>query len=348
MSRLPLSALKYLYVLTLPLVVATAFLQQGWTSFLPLVYAFGIIPLLELGFRPTGGNLDAVEEALAKRDPWYDWVVYLMVPLQVGFVFFFLWIWQTTPLALYEQVGLIFALGLMCGVLGINVGHELGHRVKKPERLLAKIALMTSLYMHFFIEHNRGHHKRVATEEDPATARYGEIVYTFWFRSIALSYLSAWELEFKRLGQRNLPLWSWRNEMLQYHLIQIGWLVLIGGLFGGGALLAYIGAALIGVLLLETVNYIEHYGLQRERKTSGAYERVAPHHSWNSNHVMGRLLLFELSRHSDHHFMASRKYQILRHHEDAPQMPTGYPGMMVLSLLPPLWFRIMHPRIQTL
>ncbi|MEM6344261.1 MAG: alkane 1-monooxygenase [Bacteroidota bacterium] len=339
-----ISALKYLTTISLPICLAIAFMWRGWWSWLPLAYAFGMIPLLELFLNPRTENMDAAEEAVAKADPFYDWLVYIMVGIQYLALFTFLWVVTNVPLTLMEGVGLVFGMGLMCGVFGINVGHELGHRTKKHEKVLAKLALLTSLYMHFFIEHNRGHHKRVATEEDPATARYGELVYTFWARSIFYSYLSAWKLESVRLKRKKLPLISWHNEMIRFQVFQLALLLGIGLVFGWLAVVYFLPAALIGILLLETVNYIEHYGLERERKDE-RYERVRPHHSWNSDHVLGRLLLFELSRHSDHHFQASRKYQILRHYDTAPQMPTGYPGMMVMALMPPIWFKVMHRKL---
>jgi len=345
MSRSPIRALKYLTTMSLPLFVVLALIYQGVWTFLPLAYAFGFIPLMELFLTPSTQNLTELEEEVVRDDPFYDWMIYLTVPVQIGAIFAFLWVITHTDLALYEQLGLVSGLGVMCGTFGINVGHELGHRKEAHERFLAKIALMTSLYMHFYIEHNRGHHKRVSTHDDPATSRYGENVYAFWIRSIRFSYLSAWDLERKRLEWKKLPFWSWENEMVRFHLIQFVWLGIMGALFGGKALLLYMVAALMGILLLETVNYIEHYGLQREEVRPGTYERVQPHHSWNSDHTLGRLLLFELSRHSDHHYLASRKYQILRHHEEAPQMPTGYPGMMVMSLVPPVWFAVMNRKI---
>jgi alkane 1-monooxygenase len=337
--------ITYLLTFSLPLTMALALSWQGGWSFLPLGYAFGLIPALELMLRPDSRNLSRVEEDLRREHPLYDWLIYLTVPVQGLAVGSFLWVVSRPGLALYEQIGLITAMGVMCGTFGINVGHELGHRRSRHERILAKIALMTSLYMHFYIEHNRGHHKHVSTDQDPASARYGETVYAFWLRAIVGGYRSAWRLERERLARKGLPILSWANEMLRFHLIQGSWLLGIGFLFGGQALLMYSLAALMGILLLETVNYIEHYGLRRQALPNGHYERVAPQHSWNSDHVLGRLLLFELSRHSDHHYLASRPYQVLRHHEQAPQMPTGYPGMMLLSLLPPLWFAVMHRRL---
>jgi alkane 1-monooxygenase len=246
----------------------------------------------------------------------------------------------------WETMGKVFVMGLLCGTFGINVAHELGHRTDKREQFLAKLLLLTSLYMHFYIEHNKGHHRRVSTPEDPASARYGESVYAFYFRSVVLSYLSAWHIAGKDMKKKGMPFLHWKNEMLQFQLIQAAFVIIITVSFGWKACLLFIAAAFIGALLLETVNYIEHYGLERKRKENGQYERTLPVHSWNSNHVLGRIVLFELSRHSDHHYMASRKYQVLRHHDDAPQMPTGYPGMMVLSLITPAWYAVMNPLVK--
>lgn len=336
-------ALKYLLTYSLPVVVAIAFLYQGFWSWFPMIYAFAIIPLMELMFPAKTENLTKVEEELIKNDPFYDWMIYLTVPVLYGCLGWFCWL-MTGEMAIWERVGLVFAMGLMCGTFGINVGHELGHRKKKSERTLAKISLLSSQYMHFFIEHNRGHHHNVSTVEDPASARYGEMIFSFWIRSVVHSYLGAWQLERTRLSRLNKLFWSWENEMVRFSVIQLGFILAIGFGFSWAVIGWYLGAAVIGFLLLETVNYIEHYGLAREKNEAGVYEKVRPHHSWNSNHVIGRLLLFELSRHSDHHFIAGRKYQILRHHDNSPQMPTGYPGMMVMALIPPVWFGVMNKR----
>ena len=200
--------------------------------------------------------------------------------------------------------------------------------------------------MHFFIEHNRGHHKNIATPLDPATSRRGESLYAFWIRSISDGYISAWKLENKRLKKIGERVISFKNQMLNFQLVQLVFVGLIFVVFGWLAGLAFLGAAIVGFLLLETVNYIEHYGLLRREIQPGVYEKTKPHHSWNSNHPLGRILLYELTRHSDHHFHAGRKYQVLRHFDDAPQMPTGYPGMMVLSFFTPLWFRVMEKQLK--
>jgi len=242
--------------------------------------------------------------------------------------------------------GRIISMGLLCGTFGINVAHELGHRVNKFEQFLAKMLLLTSLYMHFFIEHNKGHHKHVATASDPSTAKYNQSLYAFWPQTLVGTYKSAWRIANEELSKKGQSVFSLRNEMLLFQLIQLLFLVGIFIFFGLTTTLLFMVAALIGGLLLESVNYIEHYGLTRNETENHQFERVQPHHSWNSNHIIGRLMLFELSRHSDHHYLASRKYQILRSFDNAPQMPTGYPGMILLSLVPPLWFKVMNNRMK--
>jgi alkane 1-monooxygenase len=322
-----------------------AFLSTGWTVWIPLLYAFALVPLLELLLPPDARNLSEAEEELARNDHTYDYLLYAIVPLQFAALVAFLYsiTREQPPL---DLAGKTAVMGLLCGTFGINVGHELGHRHRRSEQLLAKALLLSSLYMHFFIEHNKGHHKRVATPEDPSSARYGEPLYLFFFRTIFGSYRSAWHLAARDAAKRGSRPFSLRNEMLQFQLVQLLLLALIFFLAGGKALLLFLAAATMGILLLETVNYIEHYGLERKPLGEGRWERALPVHSWNSNHVIGRIMLFELSRHSDHHYLASRKYQVLRHHEGAPQMPTGYPGMMLLSLLPPAWFHVMNRRVK--
>jgi alkane 1-monooxygenase len=341
-------AFKYLSPLVIYIGAFWSFSIMGWQIWLPMIWAWVIIPLAELFIKPVPANMDAAEEELAKKDRTYDVLLYLIVILQYSLLIKFLIAMKEDVMTWQDVAGRIAVMGLLCGTFGINVGHELGHRVNKLEQTLAKALLLTSLYMHFFTEHNKGHHKRVATPEDPSSARYGEPVYTFYFRTIIFSYLSAWHIANDELKKKGKPVLSLQNEMIQFHLIQIAFVAIIFFLFSWLITLYFLAAALIGILLLETVNYIEHYGLQRKSTGDGKYERAMPEHSWNSDHVIGRLMLFELSRHSDHHYLASRKYQVLRHHDNAPQMPTGYPGMMILSLVPPAWFYIMNRRIKSL
>jgi alkane 1-monooxygenase len=325
-----------------------AFTGKGWLTWSPMLYAWVLMPLIELFISPDKKNLSAAEEELVKKDRVYDYLLYMIVILQFAALYVFLTSMKASGLLWWEVTGRIFTMGLLCGTFGINVAHELGHRINKYEQVFAKALLLTSLYMHFFIEHNKGHHKNVATPEDPSSARYNEPVFAFYFRTIIFSYISAWKIANSEMKKKGLPVLQWKNEMLQAQIIQFLFVTAIVLIFGWLITLYFLCAATIGFLLLETVNYIEHYGLQRNQREDGNYERAMPHHSWNSNHILGRLMLFELSRHSDHHYLASRKYQILQHHDDGPQLPTGYPGSMILALVPPLWFYVMNKKIKTL
>jgi alkane 1-monooxygenase len=319
-------------------------MAQGgrWVWFLPL-FTFMALPLIEQTGPGSEANLDDEAEADALADRFHDLLLYAVVPLQYALLGTFLWRLHVGGLSTAQTVGAVFTMGIACSVYGINVAHELGHRRSRFEQALSKSLLLTSLYLHFFVEHNRGHHRRVATPDDPASARRGETVYGFWVRSVLGGVRSAWHLEADRVAREGRPWWT--NALVGYGAVQGAALALVGLLAGPAALLGWIVAATIGFLLLETVNYVEHYGLQRRRTETGAYERVRSHHSWNSNRPGGRVFLFELTRHADHHAHATRKYQVLRHDDDAPMLPAGYPAMIVLALFPPLFFAVMHRAI---
>ncbi|MDX1908726.1 MAG: alkane 1-monooxygenase [Bacteroidia bacterium] len=338
---------KYLIAYLVPALVGFSLFTRGIWSYTTLMVLFGLVPVLEQVLRGSDRNLTEPEEQRVARDRVFDLLLYLNVPIQYGLLAYFLWIVTTQVIAPYEWPGLILSMGISCGTLGINVAHELGHRSKPYEQRMAQALLLTSLYLHFFIEHNRGHHKYVATPLDPATARYGEHVYAFWWRSIRDSLRSAWHLEATRMQKEGRPVWSPANQMVQFMSLQVLVVALIGLVLGPLAMVAFLAVALVGILLLETVNYLEHYGLLRRELRPGTYERVLPRHSWNSNRTIGRILLYELTRHSDHHYLASRKYQVLRHFDESPELPGGYPTMILLALVPPLWFAIMHPALET-
>jgi alkane 1-monooxygenase len=314
-------------------------LQGGWSYYSLLLFSFGVIPLLEL-FLPVNKSYLQVKNHLLNRI-----LVVLIVPFHIFLVWKYLEIFSTGNLKPYETVGAVSTLGILCGVYGINVAHELGHRNHKGYQLLAQLLLSTSLYMHFFIEHNRGHHKRVATLEDPATARKNETVYQFWVRCISQSFKSAFNLEKERLKRLNKEWYSPDNQFLLFIYIQFIIVLSIALYWEPVVATLFVCSAAIGILLLETINYIEHYGLLRKELAPGVYERVNETHSWNSDHILGRYLLFELSRHSHHHENSSRPYEDLQSMPKSNQLPTGYPGMMLLSLIPPAFFNIMNRRI---
>ncbi|MDP2309409.1 MAG: alkane 1-monooxygenase [Pseudomonadota bacterium] len=311
-----------------------------WTWVIPAVI-FGLVPVLELLFPGARVNVGGVTEAARRADPRFDALLVGVVPVQVALVLTLAG--RANALVGWELAGAFASVGICCGALGINVAHELGHRADRGHQRLAKVLLLTSLYQHFFIEHNRGHHAHVATPNDPASARRGEALYPFWARSVVGGWLSAWRIEAERLARGGHGAWSFANEMVVFGLVQVAFVAALALIAGPRGALAVVAAATVGVLLLETVNYVEHYGLSRERLPDGRWERVRPAHSWTSDHLVSRVLLFELTRHADHHAHPGRPYAVLRHFDDAPSLPTGYAGMVLLALCPPL-FRLLMDR----
>ncbi len=305
---------------------------------------FGLFPLLDLvvGLDATNPP-DSVIKWL-EQDRYYRWCTYLYLPIQYAGLVFACILWSGGDLTTVDSIGLALTMGMVSGI-AINTAHELGHKRASMERWLSKIALAQSGYGHFFIEHNRGHHVRVATPEDPASSRLGESFWAFLPRTVAGSLRSAWELEGERLARDGHRRLSYRNDILNAWAMT---LVLFGALVAafGVVVIPYLALqAVLGFTLLEVVNYLEHYGLLRARREDGRYERTRPEHSWNSNNVASNVLLYHLQRHSDHHANPMRRYQALRHFDEAPQLPTGYAGMIVTALLPPLWRRVMDHRL---
>jgi alkane 1-monooxygenase len=308
------------------------------------VLIFGVFPLLDLLVGLDASNPpDSVIKWL-ERDRYYRWCTYLFLPLQYAGLLFACWMWSHGGLSVLESLGLALTVAMVAGV-AINTAHELGHKRAWTERWLSRVALAQTGYGHFFIEHNRGHHVRVATPEDPASARLGESFYAFWPRTVAGSLRSAWELERERLARMNRGVWTIRNDALSAWAMTLALYGALALAFGPVVLPYLLIQAVVGFSLLEVVNYLEHYGLMRSRREDGRYERTAPEHSWNSNNVASNVLLYHLQRHSDHHANPLRRYQALRHFEQAPQLPTGYAGMILAAIFPPVWRRVMDHRV---
>jgi len=337
--------IKYLLAYLGPLSCFLAISKVGHWSFAATIFLFGLLPFFELFLKGTKKNLSEAEESIQESKSFFDFMLYLNLPILLTLIVMLFNRIEAGHLSTYEIAGITLGVGIMIGTIGINVAHELGHRSKFFDLFVAKSLLMTAFYIHFNIEHNRGHHKFVATPEDPSSARYKESIYSFWIRSITGVYIKAWQLEHHRLDKLSISRWSIHNEMIRIHFIQLAYVATIVFIWSWAMVPYALVIALIGVLLLESVNYIEHYGLRRKLKPSKRYEVVGPQHSWNSNHDLGRIFLYELTRHSDHHYKATRKYQVLRHFEESPELPTGYPGSIIVSLLPPLWFKIMDNKL---
>jgi alkane 1-monooxygenase len=341
----------------LPLV--WAFNQWGWHAAAQVPFWVGpillylVLPALDLRYGPDGQNPpDEVMERL-ESDKYYRYCTYIYIPFQYASVIFGAYLFTASDLSWLgfdgslpwpAKIGLALSVGMLGGV-GINTAHELGHKKDSLERWLAKVTLAQTWYGHFYIEHNRGHHVRVATPEDPASARFGETFWEFLPRSVWGSLSSSWKLEAQRMRRLGKSPFDIRNDVLNAWLMSV---VLWGALIAvfGPALIPFmIIQAVFGFTLLETVNYLEHYGLLRKKTESGRYERCAPEHSWNSDHLVTNLFLYHLQRHSDHHANPTRRYQTLRSIEDAPNLPSGYATMIALTYVPAVWRRVMDHRV---
>jgi len=345
---------RYLWMLSvlfplIPLVGMGLVLWSGrqWMLWLPLLFVYGVIPLLDYLFPNDRSNPPEQIVPQLEADLYYRVLNYLTVPLHFVVLICGAWFVATQDLGWSALIAHSLMVGAISG-FGINTGHELGHKKNHLDRLAARVVLAVPIYGHFTMEHNVGHHAEVATPEDSASARYGESIYRFVLREVPGGLRRGWRLESERLRRRGYRTWSWRNEILQSYALSA---LLYGGL------VAVFGSVVLPFLLLQaawawwqltSANYIEHYGLLREKDAEGRYERCLPHHSWNANHVASNLVTFHLERHSDHHAWAARHYQSLRHFEDVPQLPSGYFGMFLLSYVPPLWRRVMDPRLLAL
>ena len=305
---------------------------------------FAIFPALDVLVGLDARNPpDSVIKWL-EQDRYYRWCTYAYIPVQYAGLVFACWLWSSGDLSVVDSIGLALTMAMVSGI-AINTAHELGHKRASMERWLSKVALAQSGYGHFFIEHNRGHHVRVATPEDPASSRLGESFWEFLPRTVKGSLTSSWELEgvrLDRLGARHLSL---KNDIVNAWLMTVALFAVLTAVFGWVVLPYLLLQAVLGFSLLEVVNYLEHYGLLRQRREDGRYERTRPEHSWNSNNVASNVLLYHLQRHSDHHANPMRRYQALRHVDEAPQLPTGYAGMIVLAAFPPVWRRVMDRRL---
>jgi alkane 1-monooxygenase len=337
--------MKYLLAYSIPIVGVLGIYYGGIFSYAALLFAFVLFPILELLLPIDKENYTESEVKNRLKNKLFDVLLYLNVPIVYGSLVFTLYKISHINLTLFEIIGMTISLGIILGSNGINVAHELGHREKLFERILGKILLIPSHYTHFFIEHNHGHHLDVSTPKDPSTAKYNQNLYAFWFQTVFGTYIKAWQIQKKLNQSENRSFFSLKNDMFWFTLIQISYLIILFYFFGSVGLIVALLAGIVGFLLLESINYIEHYGLKRKLLPSGRYERVSEKHSWNSNHVLGRIILYELTRHSDHHFKSQKKYQILEYHDVSPQMPFGYPTSIVLAFFPPLWFAIMNKRI---
>lgn len=331
----------------------------GWDAVAPVWWWIGplllyvLLPTLDVFFGPDGQNPPEELMEQLENDKYYRYCTYAYIPFQIASLVYACYLWTASDLGwlgldgglgLFAKIGVALSVGTMGGI-GINTAHELGHKKDKLERWLSKITLAQTFYGHFYIEHNRGHHVRVATPEDPASSRFGETFWGFLPRSVLGSLRSAWSLEAQRMRRLERPVWHISNDVLNAWLMSIVLWGALSAVFGWQVIPFLVIQAVYGFSLLETVNYLEHYGLRRQSTASGRYERCTPRHSWNSDHICTNIFLYHLQRHSDHHANPTRRYQTLRSFDDAPNLPSGYASMITLAYFPPVWRRVMDHRV---
>lgn len=313
----------------------------AWTG--PLALHL-IIPSLDkmLGEDPENPPEEVI--AVLENDPYYAKVVKLFIPFQYAANIYGCYLASRETTSLQDRVLFGHLLGLLNGV-AINTAHELSHKQGKLEHYLSHLCLAPTGYNHFRIEHPYGHHRRVATPEDPASSKLGESFWQFWPRTVSGSFKSAIEIETRRLERKGKTFWSFDNELLQGWAMSAAYHAIMLKLFGKRIIPTQVTQSFCGITLFEAVNYMEHYGLKREDLGGGRYARTMPEHSWNNNSMLSNVLLYQLQRHSDHHAYPTRSFQSLRHYEHVPQLPAGYASMVLPALIPKWWFKLMDERV---
>lgn len=340
------------WLILIPILPISAFTgvesgTQDYWAFFIYIFIFGIIPILDyiVGKDPT--NPDELTDVPAmSEDKSYRWFALAMVPMWFAILFWSGWIFVHNDYSLLGQFGWILSIGTLGGIIAINLGHELIHKDPRIESWAGGLLLASVSYGGFKVEHVRGHHVAVSTPEDASSSQYNQGLYSFLPHAFVHNFTNAWRLEKEYLTRKGKSFFSVDNELFWWYGISAALTATFAVLWGWQGAIFFLGQSFFAALALEIINYIEHYGLHRRELDNGKYERVTPAHSWNSNYLLTNLALFQLQRHSDHHAYAKRRYQVLRHYEESPQLPGGYASMYVLALFPPLWKKVMNPRVE--
>lgn len=340
--------LVFLFAMALPYIaiyLGYEFAMVNLFTFLPVLTTFIILPIVDYLLGTDNVNPLPEEIFELENDYYYRVITLLCLPLIVLSVVFGAYFFTFGPLNWWGKIGWLLSIGTINGSIGIMAAHELIHKNVLYERIAGGLILVCLCFSSFKIEHIRSHHALVATEEDISSAKVNQSLYNFLRKSILGNFINAWSLEAYRLHKLHLPTIHWHNELIRWYGLIILLIIFIYWLFGPLGLIFFVLQSLIAIFLSEATNYIEHYGLVRKKLASGYYEPISEMHSWSNNFLLSNLLLFQLQRHADHHLQAQRRFQILLHHEKSPLMPTSYAVMLLLALFPPLWFRIINPRV---
>jgi len=337
--------LTYYVSLSLP-VIAWIGIEAGYAmSALGMAFAFVGLPVFDLIVGKDHRSPNQ-EEVIALDDRIsYRVILYVYAVVQTLLLWRMCHIWSMASWQWWQYALSVGSIGAVTGGLGITIAHELGHRNSAWERFVGYVLLAQVSYVHFAMEHVAGHHRNVGLRQDPATAREGETVYAFIVRCIVQSWLHVWQMEARRLRNCGKLPYGFRNRMWWWSMIPAATAALVGNVYGSGVALLFLGQGAFAFVLLEAVNYVEHYGLTRNEIRPGVFEKFGPKHAWEARFAASNVFLFKLQRHADHHLLPQRRYQSLRVHEESPQLPQGYPSMVLLSLIPPLWRRVIHPRM---
>ncbi|EKF74618.1 alkane-1 monooxygenase [Alcanivorax hongdengensis A-11-3] len=345
-------AYVFCWALLLPMVPVSAMAgrdsgSQNLWAWAILGIFFVAIPILDFLIGKDPVNPDEKEQVPGlSEDKSYRLIPLAMATAWIGLLFYAGYVFTHTPYAWYGSLGWIISIGMLGGVIAINLGHELIHKDPKVENWTGGLLLASVTYAGFKVEHIRGHHIHVSTPEDASSSQYNQDLYDFLPKAFCRNFLNAWKLEAAYLSRKGKKAVSIHNELIWWYGISALFALTFGLLWGWQGVLFFVGQSLFAALALEIVNYIEHYGLHRRQLDNGRYERVTPAHSWNSNYLLTNLILFQLQRHSDHHAYAKRRYQVLRHYDESPQLPAGYTAMMLLAMVPPLWKKVMNPKVE--
>lgn len=344
-------AFPIFWMMVLPLWALSAFAgnngSQNWWAWFLYFFVFGIIPVLDFIIGQDPSNPDeATQVPSMSNERLYRWFTLAMIPIWFAVLFASVWAFAHNDYNLAGAIGWIISVGTVGGIVAINLGHELIHKDPKIENWGGGLLLASVCYAGFKVEHVRGHHVNVSTPQDASSSQYNQSLYRFLPHAVVHNFVNAWKLEATYLKRKKHKVISWHNELIWWYGISAALAVTFFVWLGWQGLVFFLLQGLVAGLTLEIINYVEHYGLHRRVKDNGRYERTTPAHSWNSNYFMTNVALFQLQRHSDHHAYPKRRYQVLRHYEESPQLPAGYAGMYLLALIPPLWFKVMNPRVE--
>ncbi len=338
---------KFLQLLVIPLAVLGGIYLGGWYNYILPAVCFIIRPLYSLTIRQREAEAPVAHSASGYPSSLYRYIALLFVPVLIAVTALSVYSISYNPFDIITFTGLGLSAGIMNGIIGFTLAHEFIHHFGPADRFAGHLLLLQNNYLHYNIEHIGGHHVYACTQKDPHTARLNESFYLFFPRAVVFTFINACEIEARRLKKNDYTFLSLHNRIFRYIFLQVFVAAVLVVIAGWPAFLFFLFQSVVAIMLLHITNYLQHYGLMRKEVQQGQYEKVNAHHAWNSPGRKDTLSLFQLENHADHHMHPHRPYEELLKHEDSPVLPAGYSGMILLALIPPVWFRIMNKRISS-